>query len=172
MTSPARVAANRSNALCSDRAKDGEGKLASSRNATRAWPAQHDSPCWPMRIPPSTTNCATGWWSRSPLTAPSRSCSWRSSLGVLWRLRRLRRVESALFTIGGAGPVLEALWRSGEADVAVGVAWSTHSPSFATLSRYEAAIFGRMRSCLTALQALQAARESDDAHIVVIPRSV
>ena len=128
MASPARVAANRLNAQRSTGPRTVEGKAASGRNAVKH-----------------------GLLSRQPLLADEDPVEYQELherlvealspegaveellvddlLGVLWRLRRLRRVESALFTIGGSGPLVEALRRSGEDGAEVGVAFTTQAPS-------------------------------------------
>jgi hypothetical protein len=50
----------------------------------------------------------------------------------------------------------------------VGVAFSTQAASFAVLSRYETSLANRLRRALADLERLQAARESDDADLVII----
>jgi hypothetical protein len=84
------------------------------------------------------------------------------------RLRRAARVEVALYTIGGAGPVLEALRRCGETDAAVGVAFASQATSFAVLSRYETAMVNRLRRALADLERLQKDRETTDTTFIVI----
>jgi hypothetical protein len=89
-------------------------------------------------------------------------------LGVLWRLRRLRRVESALYSIGAPAPVQEALRLAGEADAGVGAAFASQAHAFATLSRYEASLVNRLRRTLTDLERRQAERVTIDTKLVVI----
>ena len=89
-------------------------------------------------------------------------------VAVLWRLQRLRRVESALYAVGSSAPVLEALRRSGETDAAVGVAFASQAATFSVLSRYETALAGRLRRSLDDLRRLQEARETTATTLVVI----
>jgi hypothetical protein len=168
--SPARLAANRRNSTRSTGPRSVAGRAASSQNAT-----------------------CHGLLSRRPLLADENPAEYElvstrllealapasameeiivdDIVGAVWRLRRLQRVETALYTVGSSAPVLEALRRCGETDAAVGVAFSSQAASFAVLSRYEVALAGRLRRSLADLERLQAARESDDADIVVIPRA-
>ena len=165
--SPARLAANRANARRSTGPRTPTGKAVSSRNAT-----------------------THGLLSRQPLLAdedPAEHDDLRERLldalspddaieellvddllGVLWRLRRLRRVESALFAVGSSGPLVEALRRSGEHGAEVGVAFTTQASSFNVLSRYEASLVARLRRTLADLELRQAWRVANETRLVVI----
>jgi hypothetical protein len=90
-------------------------------------------------------------------------------VSVCWRLRRLARVEAAIFAVGLPPHVLAALGEAGEAASAVGVAFAAQAPSFAVLSRYESALVGRLRRSLADLERLQAAREASIPALVVVP---
>ena len=167
MSSPARLAANRSNAQRSTGPRSVEGKARSSLNAVKH-----------------------GLLSRQPLLADEDPAEYDvlrerlvealspdgaieellvdELLGVLWRLKRLRRVESALFTIGSSGPLVEALRRSGEVGAEVGVAFTTQASSFNVLSRYEASLVARLRRTLSDLERRQASRIASETDLVVI----
>ena len=167
MTSPARVAANRANALRSTGPRTVEGKAASSRNGTKH-----------------------GLLSRQPLLAdedPAEYDGLRNRLvdalspdgaveellvddavALLWRLRRLRRVEVALYSIGAPAPVQEALRLAGEAEAGVGAAFSSQAHAFSTLSRYEAALVNRLRRTMSDLARFQSEPEPTDTKLVVI----
>ena len=165
--STARLAANRRNSQLSTGPRSVAGKLASAANATRH-----------------------GLLSRQPLLADENAEEYDALavalmehlspapgveellvddiLSLLWRLQRLRRVETALYAVGSSAPVLEALRRSGEPDAAVGVAFSSQAASFAVLSRYETAMVGRLRRALADLEHLQEARQTTATTLVVI----
>jgi hypothetical protein len=169
MTSAARVAANRLNAQRSTGPRTAAGKARSSRNAVKH-----------------------GLLARQPLLAdedPAEYDELRDRLvealspdgaveevlvdellGVLWRLRRLRRVEVALYSIGAPAPVLEALRLAGEADAVVGAAFSSQAHAFSTLSRYEAALVNRLRRTLADLERLRNERDVTSSELVVIAR--
>ena len=74
---------------------------------------------------------------------------------LVWRLRRLSRVEVALFAVGLSAPVVKALSQSGEGESGVGMAFATQADSLMLLSRYETTL-GPRRSC-TAAQTLRSA---------------
>jgi hypothetical protein len=90
-------------------------------------------------------------------------------VGLFWRLRRLARVEVALYTVGLPQPVLGPLGEAGEATSAVGVAFAAQAPSFSVLSRYETALVHRLRRSLADLERLQAARAASIRALVVVP---
>jgi hypothetical protein len=90
------------------------------------------------------------------------------AVALVWRLRRLRRVEVALFSIGAPAPVLEALRLAGEAEAGVGAAFSSQAHAFSLLSRYEASLAHRLRRTLDDLERRQAERVTTDTKLVVI----
>jgi hypothetical protein len=93
-------------------------------------------------------------------------------VGLVWRLRRLARVEVALYAVGLPEPVLRALHEAGEAASAVGVAFAAQASSFAVLTRYETALVHRLRRSLADLEHLQAARAGSGPALVVMARSI
>ena len=167
MSSAARLAANRANAQRSTGPRSVEGKARSSMNAVKH-----------------------GLLSRQPLLADEDPAEYEElrdrlfealapdgavedllvddAVSLVWRLRRAREVESALFTIGATGPLLEALRRSGEAHAAVGMAFATQASNFNVLSRYEASLVSRLRRTLLDLERRQAERMTTDTKLVVI----
>ena len=89
-------------------------------------------------------------------------------VGLVWRLRRLARVEVALYAVGLPEPVLRALGEAGEAASAIGVGFACQASSFATLSRYEVALAHRLRRSLADLERLQAVRAESMPALVVM----
>jgi hypothetical protein len=167
--SPARLAANRANALRSTGPRTLEGKARSSLNAVTQGLRSRQ----PLLLDEDPAEyealAATLMEAFSPDGAVEELIAGQI-VALAWRLRRAARIEVALFTVGAAGPVLEALRRSGEVDAAVGVAWSTHSTSFATLSKYEASLAARLHRALADLRQLQTEREADGPALVVVAR--
>ena len=93
-------------------------------------------------------------------------------VGLVWRLRRLARVEVALYAVGLPAPVLRALGEAGEAASAVGVAFAAQASTFSVLTRYETALVHRLRRSLADLERLQSGRASSIPALVVMAGSV
>ena len=170
-SSPARIAANRANALRSTGPRTIEGKTASSRNATKH-----------------------GLLSRQPLLpgedlaefdaldrylhdelAPASAIEVLlvdEVVALVWRLQRVARVEVALYSITMHAPALRTLCGAGEADAALAFAFAEQAPNFSVLSRYETALVHRLRRSLANLERLQGAREAPIPTMVVMPRGV
>ena len=165
--STARLAANRANAERSTGPRTTAGRAASSRNATKH-----------------------GLLSRQPLLAdedPADLDALEERLlaalapgsgieevladdivSLCWRLRRIARVEAALYAAGLPRPVLEALGQAGEAASAVGVAFAAQAPTFAILNRYEVSLVNRLRLALTDLRRLQETRRAAIPAIAIV----
>lgn len=165
MTSPAKVEANRANAQRSTGPRTPEGKRSSSRNATRH-----------------------GLLSRQPLLDGEDRAEYEALLarlldelapasvheellvddiaGLVWRLRRLSRVEAALFSLGIPTAVERALSEAGERRHGIGAAFASQAPAFGTLSRYEVTMANRLRRLLDDLHRRQADREAEELNSV------
>lgn len=165
--SPARLAANRANASRSTGPKSFEGKLASSRNATRHGLLSRQ-PLLADEDPVEYDELRDRLIEALAPEGPLEEVLLDGLLGALWRLRRLRRVETALYSIGAPAPVQQALRLAGEAEVVLGAAFSSQANAFAALSRYEATLVSTLRKTMTDLERLRAAREANDADLVVI----
>jgi hypothetical protein len=156
-TSPQRLAANRANARRSTGPRTVEGKAVSSRNSRRH-----------------------GLLSRVPLLPDEDGAEFEALLSrllehldpspgheellvddiaaLVWRLRRLGRVEAALFAMGASGAVGRALVQAGETANAPAVAFAAEATTFGLLSRYETTLVNRLRRALLDLDVLQRAR--------------
>jgi len=167
MTSPARVAANRLNAQRSTGPRTVDGKAASSRNAVKHGLLSHQ-PLLADEDPDEYQELHERLVEALAPDGAVEELLVDDAVALVWRLRRAAKVESALFTIGGTGPLLEALTRCGEAGAAVGVAFTTQASSFNVLSRYEASLVNRLRRTLTDLERRQTVRVATGAKLVVI----
>ena len=165
--SPAKLAANRRNATRSTGPRSLSGKARSSLNATRHGLLSRQ-PMLADEDPAEFELLAQRLVEALAPASAMEEIIADDVVAVLWRLQRLRRVESALYAVGSSAPVLEALRRSGETDAAVGVAFSTQAATFAVLSRYETAMVGRLRRALADLEHLQEARQTTATTLVVI----
>jgi hypothetical protein len=165
-TSPARLAANRANALRSTGPRTPIGKAASSRNAT-----QHGllarGPLLPDEDPAEYEALGDRLLEHLEPAAGTEALLVDDILGLVWRLRRLARVEVALFAVGLHGPLERALAEAGESDAGVGVAFAAQAATFGVLTRYETALVNRLRRSLVDLERLQHVRREreleDDA---------
>jgi len=165
--SPARLAANRTNALRSTGPRTLEGKARSSLNAVTHGLRARQPLLADESIDEYEALAAALVEQLTPETAVEELLV-DEVTSLAWRLRRAARVETALFTIALPQPVLDTLSRSGETDVAVGVAFSTHAASFATLSKYEALLANRLRRTLSDLERLREVRESTATTTLVV----
>ena len=170
-TSPARLAANRANAQRSTGPRTMAGKEASSRNATRHGLLSRQ-PLLPGEDPAELEALTRQLIEHLDPEAGVEELLVDDIVGVVWRLRRLARVEVALYAIGLPEPVLRALEEAGEASSAVGMAFATQASSFAILSRYETALGHRLRRSLADLERLQASQAGSVPALVVMTRSM
>ena len=167
MSSPARVAANRANAQRSTGPRTLEGKARSSMNGVKHGLLSHQ-PLLADEDPAEYHELHDRLVESLSPDSAIEELLVDELLGVLWRLRRLRRVEVALYSIGAPAPVREALKLAGEGDSGVGAAFSSQAHAFATLNRYESALVNRLRRTLAHLERSHAERQTDDADLVVI----
>jgi len=166
--SPARLAANRANAQRSTGPRTLAGKVASSRNATRHGLLSRQ-PLLPGDDPAELDALSRRLLEQLAPDPGVEELLVDDIVGLVWRLRRLARVEVALYAVGLPEPVLRALWEAGEAASAVGVAFAAQAPSFSVLSRYESALVNRLRRSLADLERLQAVRAASIRALVVVP---
>ncbi len=167
MTSPARIAANRQNALRSTGPRSLEGKARSSLNAVRHGLRSRR----PLLLDEDPTEYEALAAALNEQFAPEPGVEELlvdEILGLVWRLRRAARVEAALFTIALPKPVLEALSRSGETGAAVGAAFAAQAMNFNVLSKYEGSLAGRLHRTLADLDRIQTARDADGRGLTVI----
>jgi len=165
--SEARLAANRGNAQRSTGPRTAAGRQVSSRNATRHGVLAR-TPLLPGEDPAELEALSAGLTERLGPEGGVEELLLDELVGVLWRLRRLARVELGLYAMGLEAPVLRALSGAGEASAALGVAFSSQAASFAVLTRYESALVNRLRRALADLERLQAAREAAFPGLVVV----
>jgi hypothetical protein len=171
-SSPARIASNRTNAQRSTGPRTIEGKTASSRNARKHGLLAVGQPVLPGEDPDVLD--ALDRYLHDEL-APATAIEVLlvdEIVGLVWRLRRVARVEVALYSITMHAPALRALCGAGEADAALGFAFVENAPNFSVLSRYETALVHRLRRSLADLERLQGAREAPIPTMVVMPRGV
>ena len=100
--SPARLAANRANAGRSTGPRTTAGRAASSRNATPARPPSRQ-PLLPGEDP-ADLEALTGGSSSARPRGGVEELLVDDIVGLVWRLRRLARVEAALYAVGLSGP--------------------------------------------------------------------
>jgi hypothetical protein len=167
-SSPARVAANRANSQRSTGPRSAAGKRASSQNATRHGVLSRQ-PLLPGEDPAELEVLTRRLLEQLRPVGSVEELLVDDILGLVWRLRRVARVEVALYSIGLRGPVLKALSAAGEASSALGLAFSEQAASFAVLTRYETALVHRLRRALADLERLQAARLLPNPILVAIP---
>jgi hypothetical protein len=167
MASPARIAANRSNAQRSTGPTTVEGKARSSVNAVKHG-LRARRPLLLDEDPAEYEALAAALMEQFAPEPGVEELLVDEIVGLVWRLWRAARVEVALFTIALPAPVLEALARSGETRAAAGAAFAAQATSFATLSKYEASLAGRLRRALADLERIQSARQVDRPGLTVI----
>ena len=167
--SPARLAANRANAQRSTGPRTLAGKVASSRNATTHGLLSRQ-PLLPGEDPADLEALTGQLLEALAPEAGVEELLVDDIVGLFWRLRRLARVEVALYTVGVPQPVLAALSEAGEASSAVGIAFAAQASTFSVLTRYETALVHRLRRSLADLERLQAARAASIPALVVMPR--
>jgi len=165
--SPARLQVNRATGRRATGPRTAQGKAASSRNALKHGLLSRQ-PLLADEDPAEYDALAVALFVQLSPAPGVEELIVHDVAGLVWRLRRLQRVETALYAVGSSAPVLEALRRSGETDAAVGVAFSTQAATFAVLSRYETAMVGRLRRALADLEHLQEARQTTATTLVVI----
>jgi hypothetical protein len=167
ISSPARLSANRRNALRSTGPKSLEGKAASSRNATTHG-LTASQPLLPDEDPTEYEVLASALYERMAPEAGHEELLVADIVSLTWRLRRLECVEVALFALGLTGPVGKALAQAGDETNGVGVAFSSEAGGFALLSRYETTLAARLHRSLAHLERLQRSRGAGDDDLVVI----
>jgi len=167
-SSPARLAANRANAQRSTGPRTAAGREASSQNATRHGLLSRQ----PLLAGEDPADLEALTQKLIEALAPEGGVEEMlvdDIVGLFWRLRRLARVEVALYAVGLPQPVLRALSEAGEASSAVGIAFAAQASTFAVLTRYETALVHRLRRSLADYERLQAAREGSIPALVVVP---
>jgi len=166
--SPARLAANRTNARRSTGPRTIAGKAASSRNATTHGLLVRE-PLLPGEDPAELQEHSSRLLEQLAPEGGVEELLADDIVSLTWRLGRLARVETALFAVGLHAPAMRALAAAGEAPTALGLAFAGQASSFAVLSRYETAMVYRLRRALQDLERLQAARTSTVSVLVTLP---
>ena len=168
LLSPARLAANRTNAQRSTGPRTVDGKATSAQNATK-----HGLLSQQLVLPgedPAILDALTERLQRefAPETAVEELLI-DDVASLVWRLQRAARVEVGLYAVGLQAPTLRTLTEGGEASSALGLAFAGQASSFAILSRYEVALVHRLRRALQELERLQAARASESPVLMTRP---
>jgi hypothetical protein len=165
--SPARLAANRANAQRSTGPRTRQGKSASSRNATsHGLFAKH--PLLDGEDPAEYEALKERLVEEFAPASGIEDLLVDDIAGLLWRLKRLAKVEVALFSIGTPKAVEMALSEAGEAEHGVGAAFAAQAPAFGVLSRYEVTMANRLRRTLDDLRAMQSERKDATPALVVV----
>ncbi len=167
--SPARLAANRLNALRSTGPRTEQGKASSSGNATRHGLLSRQ-PVLADEDPADLEALARQLIDHFNPAVGTEQLLVEDIIALVWRLRRLARVENALFVIGVGAPALRALADAGEASSAIGLAFASQAPTFAILTRYETSLVHRLRRSLADLERLQSDRATSLSGLSIVPR--
>ena len=131
--SPARLAANRANAQRSTGPRTAEGKYASSQNATTHGLLSRQ-PLLAGEDPAEFEDPEARLVEESSPASAAEDLLVDDVAGLLWRLRRLAKVEVALFSVGMSAAIERALQQAGEIDYGIGASLAAQAPAFGTLS--------------------------------------
>ena len=167
--SPARLAANRANAQRSTGPRTEAGKYASSRNATTHG-LLGQQPLLDGEDPAEFEDLKARLVDEFGPASAAEDLLVDDIAGLLWRLRRLAKVEVALFSVGMPAEIERALQQAGEIEHGIGASFAAQAPAFGTLSRYEVSMANRLRRALDDLKQLQADRKDSTPALLIVER--
>ena len=156
------------NSLKSSGPRTPEGKLASSRNSTRH--GLLTSKLLPDEDLDAYEALRDRLFDELAPSSGAEEVLVDDLVDLVWRLRRIARVEAALFGIGLPKEVEMALEQADAADALIGAAFAAQAHAFGVLSRYETTLANRLRRVLADLDRRRAEREASDRILVVSER--